>query len=233
MSAHYGAPGFRRPQVATPAYSAEAQGSSIPARSAHQPVVKRKAMLVAAATLCAPALAVAALGAIGATTSGNQAGMGSLPGTDGLRGSTTAAPTPTPSPANADERDGTEKGSGKSLADTHHARHHPATQAPAHRPSHPPTPPPSTHIGRTPPHTEPTLPGAYDPTQPGSPTTGSGSDGTLGSGSGAGTGTGSGSGTGTGTGSGSGSGTGTGTGSGSGTGTSGPSDEYDAYSGGG
>jgi hypothetical protein len=226
MSAHYGAPGFRRPQLATPAYSAEP--SSMPTRTSGQPVVKRRAMLVAAATLCAPALAVVALGAIGATTGGDQAGMGSLAGTTGLRGSTVAAPSgPTSSPAAADKRDAAKGSTSEPPADTHHARQHPATPAPAPRPSHPRTPPPSNHIGRTPPHTQPTAPSTptYDPTQPGAPTTsgtGSGSGGTT-------TTSGSGTGSGTGTTSGSGSGSTSGTGSD----TSGPSDVWDGYSGGG
>ena len=128
MSAYHGAPGFRRPQMTTPAYSAAPQGSIIPARSG-PPVIKRKAMLFAAATLCAPALAVAALGGFGATTGGNQAGMGSLAGSAGLRGSTTGAASTQAPPATAGKLDTMQNGAGKSPAGTHHARHHPGTRA--------------------------------------------------------------------------------------------------------
>jgi hypothetical protein len=228
MSAHYGAPGFRRPQMATPAYSAVAQGSSIPARSAPRPpAVKRRALLVAAATLCAPALAVVALAAIGATGGGNQAGMGSLPGSEGLRGSTTAAPSAEAlSTAGQGKHELTkQKGIGSaSHARTHDVRQHPASSRPAHRP----TPPPSTHTKRTPPHPVTTSPSPgtspYDPLGPGSPT---GSDSTAGPG---GTTTGSGSVTGTGSTSGTGSGA---SDTGSGSGTSVTSDGWDGSPGGG
>ncbi|MDX6605851.1 MAG: hypothetical protein QOD14_391 [Solirubrobacterales bacterium] len=188
MSAHYGAPGLRRPQMATPAFSAVSQGSSIPAPSAGAAVVKRKAMLVAAATLCAPTFAVLALAAIGATGGGNQAGMGSLAGTEGLRGSTVAATTAA-SPAQPLKRDATAaKRNAADPAATHHARQHPAGRAPAHSPTrtpaHPPRPAPSTHIGRTPTHTNSTPPTAptYDPNQPGAPTSSGGTTGTTGTG---------------------------------------------------
>jgi uncharacterized membrane protein YgcG len=187
MSAHYGAPVLRRPQFATPAYSPSTQGSSIPARSAPAPAVRRRAMVVAAATLCAPAFAVLALAAIGATGSGGQAGVGSLAGTQGLRGSTEAATPALTTGATKPSKD--ELAARKSSAGdraAHHTRHHPAANRPTRSPVHQPAPPPSIHTGRTPPHLSPPTPETAppDPTQPGAPTTSgttSGSGGTSGS----------------------------------------------------
>src|SRR3954449_5464305 len=91
MSAHYGAPDLRRPQLATPSFTASPQGSSAPMPGGGAPVVRRKALFVAAATLCAPALVAIALAAIGATGGGGQAGVGALAGAAGPPGT----PTPT------------------------------------------------------------------------------------------------------------------------------------------
>jgi hypothetical protein len=144
-------------------------------------------MVVAAATLCAPALAVLALAAIGATGGGGQAGVGSLAGTQGLRGSTEAAAPalatgltkPSKYELAARKSSATDRGA-------HHTRHRPAADQPTRSPVHQPAPPPSIHVGRTPPHLSPPTPetSPVDPTQPGAPNTSgttSGSGGTSGS----------------------------------------------------
>src|SRR3954453_23177634 len=101
MSAHYGAPGLRRPQFATPSHPASPHGTAGTPHPRRTPAARRKALFVAAATLCAPALAAVALAAIGATGGGDQAAMGSLAGAQGLRGTPTpevSSPAP-PTPA--------------------------------------------------------------------------------------------------------------------------------------
>src|SRR3954451_15318272 len=95
MSAHYGAPVLGRAQRGTPAFWTAPQGSSIPAGSRPERVTRR-AIAVAAATLCAPLVTATALAAIGAVTGGNQAEMGTLAGAQGLRGTTVAATNPAP-----------------------------------------------------------------------------------------------------------------------------------------
>jgi hypothetical protein len=232
MSAHDRAPGFRRPQLATPAYTASPRGSEIPARSGRRPVVRRKALFVAAATLCAPALAALALAAIGATGGGGHDAIGSFAGTEGLRGTTTpSVSAPSPDAGKLDSPK--EKSASSDSTVSHHVQKHPSPQAPARPPVHqaPATPAPhvkpapNTHVNT------PTLP-TYDPSQPGAPTssgTTSTTSGTSGSGTGTTSGT-SGSGTsGTGT---SGSGT-SDSGSGSNGGPGGSVDGFDAYPGGG
>ena len=65
MSAQQGAPVLGRAQVATPTLWNAPQGSSIPAGSAPARMTRR-AIAVAAATLCAPLVAMLGLAAIGA-----------------------------------------------------------------------------------------------------------------------------------------------------------------------
>jgi hypothetical protein len=229
MSAHDRAPGFRRPQLATPAHTATPRGSEMPARSGSRPVVRRKALFVAAATLCAPALAALALAAIGATGGGGHDAIGSFAGTEGLRGTTTpSVSAPSPDSGPLDSTKAKEKSLSSDSTASHHAQKHPAPQAPARPPAHqaPATPPhhvkpaPNTNV------TTPTLP-AYDPSQPGAPNS-SGTTDTTGGTSGSGTGTTSGT-----SGSGS-SGTDTsGSGSSSYGGSGGSVDGFDAYPGGG
>jgi hypothetical protein len=180
MSAHYSAPGLRRAQLATPSY----------------PVIRRKALFVAAATLCAPAFAALALAAIGAAGGGDQAAMGSLAGTEGLRGSTTPSLSSPPPATQHKQGRVSEKGDGRDSTAGHQAQKHPVAKAPTPAPAHRPAPttrPP--HTTPTPQVTAPSLP-TTDPSQPGAPTssgTTSGSGGTSGSGTGTTSGSGSGS----------------------------------------
>jgi hypothetical protein len=156
MSAHYAAPGLRRPQLATPP-------------------VRRKALFVAAATLCAPALAALALAALAASGGGDRAAMGSLAGTEGLRGTT----TPSLSDAQSSQSLRPEARTGKDdWSDTTSSRHlrkdPPLQKSPSEPPARPPAhrapapqrphvkPTPNTHVKT------PTLP-TYDPTAPGAP----------------------------------------------------------------
>src|SRR5882757_9240095 len=141
MSAQHGAPGFRRPQLATPSYTASAQGSAVPAHPGETPVVRRKAVFVAAATLCAPALAAMALAAIGATGGGGHAAMGSLAGTEGLQGTTTPSVSTSTSPDWGKLETSARKGaSSESTASRRggHGEKHPSPQAPARTPAHKP-----------------------------------------------------------------------------------------------
>src|SRR2546421_5213814 len=130
MSAQYGAPGLGRAQIATPAYSTARQGSSIPIPTGSRTArVTRRAMAVAAATLCAPVMATAALAGIGAAGGGNHAEMGSLAGTQGLRGATVEASSPAPTVSGPQEQ--TSRGFGKdAIAPT--GRSHPAPPARPH-----------------------------------------------------------------------------------------------------
>jgi hypothetical protein len=182
MSAHFSAPGFRRPQAATAAYSATAETFSGPSVSTAHPV-RRRALAVAAAMLCAPVLAAGALAAIGASGGTQQAGMGSLAGTHGLKGSTVPAATPsalsssvTPDPTKQSSSKAFERGSATT-----------GSRAPSQRPVHSQTPSgsPSRKAGtRAPAHQTPTAPSGTtrthtgsapqpsvvtDPTQPGAP----------------------------------------------------------------
>src|SRR3954465_15324194 len=129
MSAHYAAPGFRRPQLATPSYAG--------------PVVRRKALTVAVATLCAPALAAMALAALAATGGGDRAAMGSLAGSEGLRGTTTPAVSPSPTTRD-NEHSWTKKGTGSGGTPERQVKRHPVSQAPSPDPApvHDPARPP-------------------------------------------------------------------------------------------
>jgi len=226
MSAHYGAPGLRRPQLATPSFTASTQTSAIHAPSGVGPRMRRKALFVAAATLCAPALAALALAALAATGGGDRAAMGSLTGTHGLRGTTTPSVTESPT---ANTHQGTAPVESLDSSRTPATRRpqgdpatKPAHRAPAHRPAPAPpkvSPAPHSHLNT------PSLP-TYDPSGPGAPTTS-----TSGSTSGTGGSSGSGTVTPSGTGSGTGSGNASGTGSDS-HGGSGAANPDDAYSGG-
>jgi hypothetical protein len=172
-------------------------------------------MIVAAATLCAPAFATVALAAIGATGGGGHPAMGSLAGTQGLRGTTTpeaSAPAPATSSERTAQHGATVKPSDASNPPPPvHAQRNPAPKVPARAPTHHRSPAPP-HVTPTPhTHVNPPSTPVYDPTQPGAPTS---------------SGTTSGSGTTT-------SGTGSTTGSGSSGGSGGTSDGYNAYSGGG
>ena len=219
MSAHQGAPGLGRAQLATPTHPASTRGPAFGARRAGRPMFRRKAMFVAAATLCAPAFAALALAALAATGGGSdQAAMGSLAGTQGLRG--TASPAQTTIPQAKTDRatepvTTSKRGPGESAA-TQPARARPAPKANTPAPVHKPAPTPPHKVSPMPPPnlTSPSVP-PYDPSQPGAPTPN-----TVGSGASSGSGTGT-------TTSGSGSGShGHGDGSGS-------PDSLNAYSGGG
>jgi hypothetical protein len=167
MSAHYAAPAIRRTQLATPP-------------------VRRKALFFAAAILCAPAFAALALAAFAASGGSDQPAMGSLTGTEGLRGTTTPSVSASPSPSPVKYGTGHGKGDWSDSTGSRHVQKHPSPQArpPAHRaPATPPPhvkPTPKTHVNTL------ALP-TYDPTEPGAPissgTTGT-TSGTSGSGSG-------------------------------------------------
>src|SRR3954452_7051112 len=118
MSAQHGAPGFRRPQLATPSYSASPQETSISRHPARSNRPRRRALFVAAATLCAPAFAALALAAIGATGGGDQAAMGSLAGTQGLRGTTTPVSSSPPPASPVKPKSLVKQGAGNDSAPT-------------------------------------------------------------------------------------------------------------------
>jgi hypothetical protein len=196
MSAHYAAPAIRRTQLATPP-------------------VRRKALFVAAATLCAPAFAALALAAFAASGGSDQPAMGSLTGTEGLRGITTPSMSASPSPNPVKYGTGEKKGDWSDSTGSPRGRKHPSPQAPARSPAHqaPATPP--THVKPTPKtHVTTPAPPAYDPTEPGAPTSSGTTDTTSGT-SGSGSGSTSGS-----------------SGSGSGSGPGGSADGHDTYPGG-
>jgi uncharacterized membrane protein YgcG len=193
MSAHYAAPAIRRTQMATPP-------------------VRRKALFVAAATLCAPAFAALALAAFAASGGSDRPAMGSLTGTEGLRGTTTPSMSASPSPSPVKYGSGERKGDWSDSNRSPHVPKHPSSQAPTRPPAHhaPATPPP--HAKPTPKtHVNTPAPPTYDPTEPGAPTS-SGTTGTTGGTSG--------------------SGSGSTSGSGSGSGPGGSADGNDAYPGG-
>jgi hypothetical protein len=210
MSAQQGAPVLGRVQVATPTLWNAPQGSSIPAGSAPARMTRR-AIAVAAATLCAPLVAMLGLAAIGAAGGGNQAEMGTLAGTQGLRGSTVATTSPAPtqiSAARSDDLKARAEGTNATAADP---KQHPtqstasepqrepapATRAPAHKPPNHTVPerPPS----RVNPNPSAPAPSTVDTTGPGAPIPGStggtsgGAGSTAGSGSTSGSASGSGS----------------------------------------
>jgi hypothetical protein len=158
-------------------------------------------MAVAAATLCAPVVTAGALAAIAAVGGGNHAEMGSLAGTQGLRGTTIGTTSPAPpavtgpvdEPSKSPAKDDS-AGIGESPAQsgTHHAQQQPTsgqrTSAPTHKPTQPaPKPPPSSRVGLNPPTQDP-YPN-YDPTGPGAPTSSGTSTGGTTSTSGQGTST--------------------------------------------
>jgi hypothetical protein len=181
MSAQFGAPGLGRAQLATPAYSTAPQGSSVLTAS-HPARVTRRAIAVAAATLGAPLMTAAALGAIGAAAGGNHAELGTLAGTQGLRGTTVSAGTPAPPQNSGPAAEASRYGKGDSRLSegepgptvTHPAQGQPqggsGTRAPApNAPSHAaPKPSPTPKGGLKPPTRAPSP--TYDPTAPGAPT---------------------------------------------------------------
>jgi hypothetical protein len=183
MSAHRGAPGFGHAQMATPSYTASTQGPSTGARRGGRPV-RRKALFVAAATLCAPALAALALAALAATGGGDRAALGSLAGAQGLRGTTTPSVHTTPAAKPGQDVQPLKRANADSPA-SGPAQRHPASNAaptsPVHRPA--PSPPAKVSPAPRPQAVSPSVP-SYDPSQPGAPTssgTVSPSDGSSGS----------------------------------------------------
>src|SRR3954470_11033033 len=140
MSAHYRAPGLRRPQLATPSLTASLEDPSISPRSggSHRP--RRRALFVAAATLCAPAFAALALAAIGATGGGDQAAMGSLAGTHGLRGTTTPVEGSPPPASPVKPKSLVKQAAGNDSAPTREVQHQPASKAPSPAPTRRPAP---------------------------------------------------------------------------------------------
>jgi hypothetical protein len=185
MSAHTGAPGLRRPQMATPIAA---------------PALKRRAIAVAAAMLCAPALTGMALAGIGATGGGDQPAVGTLAGSQGLHGNATPVAPPPAAPADRTDVGTKLKPAGPPKA---HSAEHRAPAPPAKQPVQPPAPP--THRAPAQPRSHSTPPPVYttDPSQPGAPTdttstsptttTGSGGTSTTSSTDGSGSGSGSGS----------------------------------------
>jgi hypothetical protein len=93
MSAQYGAISVLRPDVAGPPFPRA--GSRPRPRNQSGGGARRRPLLVAAATLGAPALAVAILAAVGvASGRGDGAGVAALSGSPGLHGTTTPAVAP-------------------------------------------------------------------------------------------------------------------------------------------
>jgi hypothetical protein len=185
MSAQQGAPVLGRAQVATPTLWNAPQGSSIPAESAPARMTRR-AMAVAAATLCAPLVAMLGLAAIGAAGGGNQAEMGTLAGTQGLRGSTVATTSPAPTQISAPPADDLKARADGTNATAADPKQHPtqstasepqrepapATRAPAHKP--PTRTVPERPPSRVNPNPSTPAPSTVDPTGPGAPIPGTG-----------------------------------------------------------
>lgn len=159
MSAQYGAPALSGAQV---------------------PPMRRRAMAVAAATLCAPMVAAAGLAAIAATGGANQSEMGTLAGTQGLRGTTIASdadPSQASGPTIAVPQ-GAKDGASTTVPKTHPAqaaakrverRPPPDTRAPAHKPPlQTPPKPPSSRVNLNPPPPRPDTT-SEDPLAPGAP----------------------------------------------------------------
>ena len=214
MSAQDGAPALGRAQVAPPDQLNAQQGSSIPMASAPARFTRR-AMTIAAATLCAPLVAVAGLAAIGVAGGEGDPEVGTMAGSQGLRGTTVGTSTPAPAqvpsptvPISKGESKGeaqTAAASGRPLKGaTDDEAREPVTdlRPPADKPpirTQPRTP--SRRVSPAPPPAAPEQ--VIDPSAPGAPTT---SGGTTGSGDTSGPGESSGPGSGTGSGSGSGAG---------------------------
>jgi hypothetical protein len=201
MSAHAGAPGLRRPQIATPMYSPRSPaGGRRPRSRARSGLRRRKAIVVAIVTLGAPALAATALAGIAATGAGDPAGMGTLAGSQGLRGTTTPVTvSPSPSADRAPDRHGQKEPHrvAPSPPKGHGGPTEPdrATHSPPHRGNPAPQGQPRPHTrAPSPPTTSPSY--STNPTGPGapvstdessgsgSPTSTSGTDSSGGSGSG-------------------------------------------------
>jgi uncharacterized membrane protein YgcG len=214
MSAQDGAPALGRAQIAPTDQWNARQGSSIPMASVPARFTRR-AMTVAAATLCAPLVAVAGLAAIGVAGGGGDPAVGTMAGSQGLRGTTVETIPPAPAQV-AGPTDPVFKREGKGEAPTaaasgrpvkgttDDAGREPATdlRAPAHKPpirTQPRTP--SRRVSPAPPPAAPEQ--IVDPSAPGAPTTSGGATGSGGT-----TGPGDSSGPGSGTGSGSGGGSG-------------------------
>jgi hypothetical protein len=187
MSAHPGASGLTRPQMAI---RADARA------------IRRRAMAVAAATLCAPALAVTALAAIAAAGGGSDGpGMSTLPGAQGLRGTTepaTVAAAPSASFAEPKERRVSDRaGKRAGSAGAHRPARAPEPEDPVRTPERPARPAPERNGGtpqtRAPSYPMPTtgpgapLPSDTSPTSSGTGTTDSSQSGLdYGGGSGSG-----------------------------------------------
>jgi hypothetical protein len=156
-------------------------------------------------------MALAAIGAMGG--GGDHAALGSLVGSQGLRGTTTPSVS-SPAPVTPERQHvNTSKGDVSGPPAAHHVQKDPAPSGASGTPVHRPAPAPPPQRVKPAPHVNvPTTP-AYDPSQPGAPTTSGSTSGTGGSSS---------------------SGTSGTTGSSSGSGNKGGTvDGYDAYPGGG
>jgi outer membrane biosynthesis protein TonB len=176
MSAHHSAPGMGRAQVGPPAFLTAQQGSSIPTR-VRGTRMTRRAMTVAAATLCAPLVATVGLAAFAAAGGEQPPEMGSLAGAQGLRGSTVEATSPAPAPqvlaptAESPKRPEVvtpvEKSQTDPVTDETQRQEPPTTRAPTHKPPVQTTPKPRS------PRVSPPAPApapSFDPTGPGAPT---------------------------------------------------------------
>jgi hypothetical protein len=184
MSAQQGAPALGRAQVGTPTLWNAPQGSSIPTET--RPArMTRRAMAVTAATLCAPMVAAIGLVAIATAGGGNQAEMGTLAGTQGLRGSTVAEAGPAltqvspPADGWKAEADGTDEGpaaeprrhSTQETSSQPQREPAPSTRAPAHKPPTRTAPEPPSRVNPKP--TAPAPPPTVDSSGPGAPIPGS------------------------------------------------------------
>jgi hypothetical protein len=194
MSAHYSAPGLGRAEVGPPAFLTAQQGSSIPTR-VRGTRMTRRAMTVAAATLCAPLVAAVGLAAFAAAGGEKPPEMGSLAGAQGLRGSTVEATSPAAAPEVPAPIAETPKRVEENVAPVHKGQTDPVTdgqeqqqrqqppptRAPTHKPPVQTAPKPRSPRVSPP---APAPPPSYDPTGPGAPTSPSGTGGTGTSGSG-------------------------------------------------
>jgi hypothetical protein len=167
MSAQQGAPALGRAQVGTPTLWNAPQGSSIP-RGSRPARMTRRAMAVTAATLCAPMVAAIGLVAIATAGGGNQAEMGTLAGTQGLRGSTVAASGPVPTQVSPPADGWKAKAGGTDEGTAAEPKRH-STQETSSQPQREPAPTTGAPEHKAPTHTAPEPPSSRvnpDPTAP-------------------------------------------------------------------
>jgi hypothetical protein len=163
MSAQYGATSVLRPDIARPPFSRA--GGRRPPDANRGVGARRRPLLVAAATLSAPALAVAILAGVGAASGGGDgAGVATLSGSPGLHGATTPAVAQAPQVRAPSDKD---KALGQNKAT--HSKTHRVHSEPTH-PSPSAAPKPAPKVGTGIKHIQPP-PVPESTTGPGAPGT--------------------------------------------------------------